>query len=860
MGIRDPGLGAARGRVEEATFSALISALPEEDFGWTIVARPLHRRRALTLAQEAAGDIQAWSGAIRQSVNLSVQSAQHVSHSTQQENRDRIAERAVQWREQEHARFIAGHAEGLWEWSGVLWAQRNHAMHTAARALQGMFACQEDGAEPFNVQALPHMERPQLLACGAADILFRGNAWISVVQSSLLSALLRAPRESYPGFQTAPVPAFSLAGPATFRGRHLALGNIVNRGTRSGHALLLPIDELAGHTLVTGMTGSGKTNTCLTLLREADRNNVPFLVLEPAKTEYRGLLRDSQFTGRLRVYTAGLETASPFRWNPFECPPGYPVSTHLDFLKSVFVASFSMYGPMPHLLEEAIVRVYRERGWDLSTNQNEHAGKLPRTRLFPQMADLLEAVDYIVRASGYAAELTADIGAALRTRVRSLLTGAKGHLFGSATSTPIEDLLSGPTVVELQALGDDQEKAFLMGLILVRLYEHRQTGGLAAGLVHLTLIEEAHRVLKNMDGRTDNAESANTAGKAVETFNNILAEVRAYGEGLLIAEQIPSKLSSDAIKNTGLKLVHRLQAPDDRRHLGEALLLTEPQKLHLGRLASLSAVAFGAGIEEAVLIHLPLVKPELQPSFKPVTSGDVADAMRPYHLARSDVFERYAGCSACTAKCRRPAEVEMLHEDPDAPEHAQLARMALSWGLPGNLRPAAYPMPADDPFRRRCLAANLARYYIGARSVFYGLKFGERWALERALADALDAAPERFPAALATFLGIWRPILGRAWRKRLQICNGCDREFCCGYETERLQRDPEALEDFARAKTDSELHRFLTRIPGKLIGPCGPDVAQALSYCYFVRRNGELGIPNATKRFQRIQEGSDGSH
>ena len=41
------------------------------------------------------------------------------------------------------------------------------------------------------------------------------------------------------------------------------------------------------------------------------------------------------------------------------------------------------------------------------------------------------------------------------------------------------------------------------------------------------------------------AESANPRGKAVEMFSDILAEIREYGEGFIIVDQVPAKLAPD---------------------------------------------------------------------------------------------------------------------------------------------------------------------------------------------------------------------------------------------------------------------------------------------------------------------------
>src|SRR5207302_10461863 len=130
------------------------------------------------------------------------------------------------------------------------------------------------------------------------------------------------------------------------------------------------------------------------------------------------------------------------------------------------------------------------------------------------------------------------------------------------------------SVLEIEDVGDDRDKAFLMGTVLIRLAEHLrmahraaasapQPGGSAAGgLRHITVIEEAHRLLRRPE--PGGATGAGAAEHAVEMFAGLLSEIRAYGEGLVIAEQIPGRLILDVIKNTAVKITHRLPAADDR--------------------------------------------------------------------------------------------------------------------------------------------------------------------------------------------------------------------------------------------------------------------------------------------------------
>ena len=97
---------------------------------------------------------------------------------------------------------------------------------------------------------------------------------------------------------------------------------------------------------------------------------------------------------------------------------------------------------------------------------------------------------------------------------------------------------------------------------------------------------------------------AGAAGHAVELFAGLLAEVRAYGEGLVIAEQIPARLVPDVIKNTAVKIVHRLPAADDREAVGATINATQAQSRYLVTLPPGQAAAFADGMDFPVLVKV----------------------------------------------------------------------------------------------------------------------------------------------------------------------------------------------------------------------------------------------------------------
>ena len=220
--------------------------------------------------------------------------------------------------------------------------------------------------------------------------------------------------------------------------------------------------------------------------------------------------------------------------------------------------------------------------------------------------------------------------------------------------------LKKPVILELKQFVNDEEKAFVIGLLLIRLYEYYE-GQYRAGikvdfgdLRHITLIEEAHRLLKNVSTESTGEESANPKGKAVETFANILSEIRSYGEGILISEQIPVKLTPDAIKNTNLKIVQRMVAADDREVMGETININEKQKKFITTLQVGEALAYAEGSQKPFLIKIPNYKDNL-PSTR-TSNQKVSNLMRKYYTNNSKLLLRFESCAHCserTKNCER---------------------------------------------------------------------------------------------------------------------------------------------------------------------------------------------------------------
>lgn len=383
----------------------------------------------------------------------------------------------------------------------------------------------------------------------------------------------------------------------------IKIGDILHRcQPLTGPGIYLAKSDLSKHVFITGVTGSGKTTTCQKILREA---KLPFMVIEPAKTEYRSMLNEFD---DLIIFTLGNENTAPFRFNPFELLRGESITSHIDMLKATFVAAFPMEAAMPYMLEDAIYRIYNKYGWDTSGLLTiEKANRFhpdpwdARGIFWPTMDDLLKALAEVVEGEHFDARLENDYKASLISRLKNLTIGAKGQMLNCRLSVDFEKILNSNVIFEMDDLKDSQDKALMMGLILARMNEaikgrqlREAENGNEGKFQHLTLIEEAHRLLAKAEPGTDDSRR-----HAVDTFTDMLAEVRKYGEGLIIVDQIPNKLTPEVLKNTNTKIIHKLFAKDDREVVGDSMGLDDDQKKYLSRLRTGEAIIFSGNWPKA---------------------------------------------------------------------------------------------------------------------------------------------------------------------------------------------------------------------------------------------------------------------
>lgn len=375
------------------------------------------------------------------------------------------------------------------------------------------------------------------------------------------------------------------------------LGHIFHMGKEEVTNVDLDVESLSAHTLITGSTGSGKSNTVYHILSELRKKGKKFLVVEPAKGEYKNIFGND---ADVNVLGTNNKITNLLRINPFSFPDEIHVLEHIDRLVEIFNVCWPMYAAMPAILKDAILQAYQVCGWDLENSECTYDDVV-----YPSFKDVQNQIRNILNTSDYSEDNKGDYTGALVTRINSLTNGINGQIF-SANEIDSKVLFDENTIIDLSRIGSQETKSLIMGLVIIKLNEYRMScaaGDMNQELKHVTVLEEAHNLLRNTHG-SSNDEGSDMAGKSVEMITNSIAEMRTYGEGFVIVDQSPYAIDISAIRNTNTKIIMRLPEENDRQQAGKSAAMTEKQIPELARLSKGVAVVYQNNWTEPVLCKI----------------------------------------------------------------------------------------------------------------------------------------------------------------------------------------------------------------------------------------------------------------
>jgi hypothetical protein len=427
--------------------------------------------------------------------------------------------------------------------------------------------------------------------------------------------------EALPGIPNYVVPpAFAIPIRHASTIESVTIGHILDRGKATAQEYSIPLNSLCLHTGIYGNPGSGKTNTGMELTRQVHQYGIPFLAIVPAKTEWRLL---AAYIPDLRIFTAGDDTTSSFRYNFFDVPPGVPIQTHINNITLCFIANWPTEGILTEHITKIFRRTYTNAGWNLLTNERGSPILL---------GDLYSAMEEAANELRYGDRLKQDFVGALTARFESLLDDpVLSVMLNTRHGITIPGLLNNPTILELRHLPDTQ-RALVTSLILVAVTEYLEAQELSSSqkLRHLLVLEEAHHVLKRVANGYGLNEGHSSQQQAIDTIVQLLREARGLGLGIVLIDQLPGSLADAAVKLPGITMIHSLKDARERLLVGGQANLNDEQLLHIGTLKCGEVVIHQGFAGPAVLAQVFQFRRKY--GAEPWTDRRVADMMTPFFI------------------------------------------------------------------------------------------------------------------------------------------------------------------------------------------------------------------------------------
>lgn len=559
-----------------------------------------------------------------------------IGESIAKEYLNKFAQYTEQITDRHANRLRAGRNLGFWNVGAYVLGNSDSDVKLVGGILRGVYSGDDTHIEPLRIHSfssptplqwiksfnLVPMVNPNVNDEEEWHILGKPYQYISTpLNTEELSLITSLPRHDVPGlrFVKNAIKFANNPGIGIAEENRIPLGNIVNMGVSQSNEYIADVDALVRHSLIVGSTGCGKTTTCKRLINSVIERNKPVLIIEPAKDEWvrwaierNKKLPDDQ---KISIYEPGITTLDGVRLgnlmlNPFQPAgvEGAPVDmqTRCENVTAMINSSLPTGDVLPIILDEAIYTYLKNNIEDFEEDDME------QLKCYPKLEGVVAEAKKILDRRGYEPRVRDGLIAALETRFNYLTRGKRGKILNNIASTPYSQLFNSNCVINLSKIASVKDKALIMSILLLSLHEYRTSQfnydedyrkhAQNNELMHLTVIEEAHNVLSKPPMALEG--SGNPQQVVADLFTIMLSEVRSCGEGLMIIDQVPTRLIPDAIKNTNYKVCHRLVSVDDYSVMSEALSLREDQKTIIPTLEPGNAIIYGDKDDAATWVKI----------------------------------------------------------------------------------------------------------------------------------------------------------------------------------------------------------------------------------------------------------------
>jgi uncharacterized protein YcfJ len=561
---------------------------------------------------------------------------------------DKFAQYAEEVTERHIDRLKQGRNLGYWNVGVYVLGNTPKDIHTVAGMLRSVYSGSETYLEPIRLHMLREDSGAISIVKNKFDLIplvneeakdienydYANDEWhifgkqyqylSTPMNTKELSLATSLPRRDVPGLRFVKTAVRFANNPAVLTGDTITLGKVVDMGVVQNNDYRIDPNALVRHALVTGSTGSGKSTTCKTIIKEILDRDIPVLIIEPAKDDYvrwaiemnKELPPEKQF----QIFMPGVDEFEGIMFKQLHLNPFEPAAIHgakvdllsrCENLSMLINACLPSEEVVPILIDETVYETISRLAGERF--EREHINQLDE---YPNVDNMIMMASEVIQRKTYAQRTKDNFNEVLLTRFKYLRRGTRGKILNVFKSTDYNELFGRPAVINISRLAGAKDKALIMSLLMLSLYEYRMSAyandihyryeAQKNRLMHLTLVEEAHNVL--MEPGASFSGSANPQQAAADLFSNMLSEIREYGQGLLIVDQVPTRLISDVIKNTNYKIAHRMTSPDDYELMASSMALRADQRPIIPSLEIGNAIICGDMDDAAAWVKLNKMK------------------------------------------------------------------------------------------------------------------------------------------------------------------------------------------------------------------------------------------------------------
>ena len=337
--------------------------------------------------------------------------------------------------------------------------------------------------------------------------------------------------------------------------------------------------ELNQHMLECGRSGAGKTTVLLIILSNLIHLNIPFWIFD-FKRDYRSLIRSSN---NIHIFNK-----NNFRFNPLTPPKGTEPVQWASVFIDIFFQNFYQGAATAakNIFLDVLLKLYERKEYITFNDVCNEFTRMLHNEKCPNN---------------------------IKESIRTIMVRLKPFnlIMGNAINGPgfnMENLLNKQVVLELDGLMIEYQ-TFLATLIFHWIFTYRLNLAERGELKHLLLFDEAKRLFS----------------LGIPMVGQLVSLAREVGQGLILADQMPSCLDYATHANVYTTITLNLAATKDINAISSAMGLNIDQKQALNSLPLKTAVVKLAGrYTKPFQIHIPNLVVD-----KNITDIELATYMKP---------------------------------------------------------------------------------------------------------------------------------------------------------------------------------------------------------------------------------------